>query len=148
MASPQDGEAPGLLSVPRAYNAADVERMKRLLREKDQELTRLREEQAALLAAQLEEKEYQVRREMAAEIKSRLARGEGEEGQVEAMLEALKKSYDLMAEQLRAQMEAMRQEKEIAVLELRRQLAELDEENSQLQYKVAFLTGRRGRGAA
>ena len=68
-------------------NGADVERLKRLLREKDAEARQLREHFDRELQTAIDLKEIEVRRQIVEEIQKRKENGESDESQVSVMIQ-------------------------------------------------------------
>ena len=107
----------------RGFNYSDFDRMKTMIANHEKEET-----------------ELQVRRKMVMELQARQANGESESSQVVAMVEGMKRNYEMMMKSLAEAQRAKEEEFEGATLRLKKQINDLEEENLRLSMRVAALT--------
>lgn len=121
-------------------NGADVERFKRLLREKDAEVRQLREHFDRELQTAIDEKEIAVRRQIVEEIQKRKENGESEESQVRVMIEGMKKTYEMMVAATESTLRTVIREKDAKIEELNRMITDLNDDVLRLQSMYDLVT--------
>lgn len=119
----------------RPLQSDDVDRLKRLLTDKERELRTLREKRAEEIQQAIDFTEYNIRREIVAEITKRKAQ---EEDSVQSDVRA---SFEMLEKQQKKRIEAMEAEKKKVVEELRSQLRYVEEDNMRLQRQVDVMEG-------
>ena len=141
------GQDDSALLSSRVLNGADVERLKRLLREKDAEVRQLREHFDHELQAAMDGREVEVRRQIVEEIQKRKENGESEESQVRVMIEGIKKTYEMMVATAESSLKTELREKDAKIEELNRMITDLNDDVLRLQSLYDLVTSsRRGRG--
>ena len=119
----------------RGFNYSDFDRMKTMIANHEKEKRQMQERFDRKL-----ETELQVRRKMVMELQARQANGESESSQVVAMVEGMKRNYEMMMKSLAEAQRAKEEEFEGATLRLKKQINDLEEENLRLSMRVAALT--------
>ena len=130
----------GLLTA-RTFNGADVERMRRLLREKDAEVRQLRENFDRELQTAIDMKELEVRRQIVDEIQKRRENGDSDESQVNVVIEGMKKTYDMMIATHESSLKSIIREKDQEIEELNRMITNLNDDVLKIQYLYEVVTG-------
>lgn len=121
-------------------NGADVERLKRLLREKDAEARQLREHFDRDLQTAIDLKEIEVRRQIVEEIQKRKENGESDESQVSVMIEGMKKTYEMMVAAIESNLKTVIREKDAKIEELNRMITDLNDDVLRLQSMYDLVT--------
>lgn len=121
-------------------NGADVERLKRLLREKDAEARQLREHFDRELQTAIDLKEIEVRRQIVEEIQKRKENGESDESQVSVMIEGMKKTYEMMVATIESNLKTVIREKDAKIEELNRMITDLNDDVLRLQSMYDLVT--------
>ena len=124
----------------RVLNGADVERLKRLLREKDAEARQLREHFDRDLQTAIDLKEIEVRRQIVEEIQKRKENGESDESQVSVMIEGMKKTYEMMVAAIESNLKTVIREKDAKIEELNRMITDLNDDVLRLQSMYDLVT--------
>lgn len=124
----------------RGFNYSDFDRMKTMIANHEKEKRQMQERFDRKLEEAKEETELQVRRKMVMELQARQANGESESSQVVAMVEGMKRNYEMMMKSLAEAQRAKEEEFEGATLRLKKQINDLEEENLRLSMRVAALT--------
>ena len=130
----------GLLTA-RTFNGADVERMRRLLREKDAEVRQLRENFDRELQTAIDMKELEVRRQIVDEIQKRRENGDSDESQVNVVIEGMKKTYEMMISTHESSLKSIIREKDQEIEELNRMITNLNDDVLKIQYLYEVVTG-------
>lgn len=112
-----------------------MDRLKRLLTDRERELRTLREKRAEEIQQAIDLTEYNVRREIVAEITKRKAQ---EEDPVQS---DMRTSFEMLEKQQQRRIEAIEAEKTKAVEELRSQLMYVEEDNMRLQRQIDVMEG-------
>lgn len=112
-----------------------MDRLKRLLTDKERELRTLREKRAEEIQQAIDLTEYNVRREIVAEITKRKAQEEG------SFQPDMRSSFEMLEKRQQQRIEAIEAEKTKAVDELRSQLMDVEEDNMRLQRQIDVMEG-------
>ena len=115
-----------------------MHRLKRLLTDRERELRTLREKRDEEIQQAIDITEYNVRREIVAEITKRKAQ---EEDPVQS---DMRTSFEMLEKQQQRRIEAIEAEKTKVVEELRSQLMYVEEDNMRLQRQIDVMEGRCG----
>ena len=92
----------------RGFNYSDFDRMKTMIANHEKEKRQMQERFDRKLEEAKEETELQVRRKMVMELQARQANGESESSQVVAMVEGMKRNYEMMMKRRRRSSRARR----------------------------------------
>ncbi|KNB43857.1 kinesin-like protein [Blastocystis sp. subtype 4] len=122
----------------RPLQTDEVDRLKRLLTDRERELRTLREKRDEEIQQAIDITEYNVRREIVAEITKRKAQ---EEDPVQS---DMRTSFEMLEKQQQRRIEAIEAEKTKVVEELRSQLMYVEEDNMRLQRQIDVMEGRSG----
>ena len=122
----------------RPLQTDEVDRLKRLLTDRERELRTLREKRDEEIQQAIDITEYNVRREIVAEITKRKAQ---EEDPVQS---DMRTSFEMLEKQQQRRIEAIEAEKTKVVEELRSQLMYVEEDNMRLQRQIDVMEGRCG----
>ncbi len=134
----QEGETTTNTVSIRPLQTDEVDRLKRLLTDRERELRTLREKRDEEIQQAIDITEYNVRREIVAEITKRKAQ---EEDPVQS---DMRTSFEMLEKQQQRRIEAIEAEKTKVVEELRSQLMYVEEDNMRLQRQIDVMEGRCG----
>lgn len=130
------------LGFNRVPNGADYQRVAKLLKEKERELSTLKEKYDRELQNAIEITELQVRQDIIQEIQRRKQDGENEDSQIWSLIDSMKTQYALMEEELVNQNQSRLDEYKLQIQDLLKQIADVEDENHFLSRKIALLTGK------